>query len=135
MIATDLRSYMTVTPVYVRADDALETVQEVFSRNSFRHLPVLMADAVVGIISERDVFLALSLASGVQAQEELTAADICTPDPYTVDVNTSFAEVVRIMGERKLGAVIITENEMLAGIVTTTDVCRVCAQLLTLSQH
>lgn len=125
-----LRHYMTGTPVFIRADDSIEAVQATFVSHSFRHLPVLMGDEVVGIVSERDVLLTLSLAGASSAEAPLTAADICTPDPYTVDVETPFDLVVRIMGERKFGAVIITEEGRLAGILTTTDICRLCAELL-----
>jgi len=125
-----LREYMTKTPFFVRADSQLREVQALFEKYSFRHVPVLMESEVVGIISERDVYLASSLAGNDETVYQLTAADICSPDPYSVDVETLFSEVVKTMGEEKLGAAIVTENGALVGIVTTTDVCRICAMLM-----
>lgn len=130
MATYTLEDFMTRTPAFVKADSSLLEVQELFASKSFRHLPVLIESEVVGILSERDVYLAGSLAESSETMRTLSAADICSPDPYTVDISTPLAEVVQTMGERKLGAVIITEFDTLAGILTTTDVCKMCTKLL-----
>ena len=125
-----LKDFMTFTPSFVSADSSLAAINEVFETNTFRHLPVLMGDEVVGMVSERDVHLALSLAGPDISVEHITAADVCTPDPYTVDIETPLQEVVHTMGESKFGAAVVTGNGKLAGILTTTDVCRLCSSLL-----
>lgn len=131
MTSVQLIDYMTMTPLYVQADSTLAAVRDLFDANSFRHLPVLMDEQVVGIVSQRDVHLAISLAGCDESvEQQLRAADICTPNPYTVDIDTPVNEVVHTMGEKKIGATIITKEGMLAGILTTTDVCKLCAALL-----
>lgn len=121
----DIQSIMTPSPRFVSADDPLTKVQQEMEERSFRHMPVLIGEQIVGIVSDRDVTLALSLA-GADGGEELTAADICTPEPYTVDIRTRLDEVLKYMGETKIGSVIVTSEDKMVGIITTTDVCRAC---------
>ncbi|MFF0534005.1 CBS domain-containing protein [Streptomyces coelicoflavus] len=47
--------------------------------------------------------------------------DIMTGDPVTVEPLTSVTEVARIMRDRDLGAVLVTEGDRLRGLVTDRD--------------
>ncbi|GAA2442248.1 CBS domain-containing protein [Streptomyces glaucus] len=47
--------------------------------------------------------------------------DIMTSDPVTVEPQTSVAEVARIMRDRDLGAVLVTDGDELRGLVTDRD--------------
>ncbi|KUO14993.1 CBS domain-containing protein [Streptomyces dysideae] len=48
-------------------------------------------------------------------------AEIMTPDPVTVSEKTPVAEVARLMREKNIGDVIITEAEHVRGLVTDRD--------------
>ncbi|MFE5599216.1 CBS domain-containing protein [Streptomyces coelicoflavus] len=47
--------------------------------------------------------------------------DIMTGDPVTVEPLTSVTEVARLMRDRDLGAVLVTEGDRLRGLVTDRD--------------
>ncbi|MGW2131359.1 CBS domain-containing protein [Streptomyces coelicoflavus] len=47
--------------------------------------------------------------------------DIITGDPVTVEPLTSVTEVARLMRDRDLGAVLVTEGDRLRGLVTDRD--------------
>ncbi|MFI8946294.1 CBS domain-containing protein [Streptomyces sp. NPDC053750] len=47
--------------------------------------------------------------------------DIMTGDPVTVEPLTSVTEVARIMRDRDLGAVLVTDDDRLRGLVTDRD--------------
>ncbi|CAL9658133.1 CBS domain-containing protein [Streptomyces griseomycini] len=47
--------------------------------------------------------------------------DIMTGTPVSVGANTSVAEVARIMRDRDLGAVLVTDGDRLRGLVTDRD--------------
>jgi acetoin utilization protein AcuB len=76
-------------------------------------------EKVVGIVSDRD----LKVISGLKMLEKslLTAEDIMSVDPITVDSSTLLDEVAFEMSERKIGSVIVTENDQFVGIFTVTD--------------
>ena len=52
---TPVSQVMTGNPVTVKPDDRLEGCMAMMSKRSFRHLPVLDAGKVVGVISIGDV--------------------------------------------------------------------------------
>ncbi len=52
---TPVRQVMTSNPVTVKPDDALESCMAMMASRGFRHLPVLDAGEVVGVISIGDV--------------------------------------------------------------------------------
>ncbi|WP_083846383.1 CBS domain-containing protein [Bradyrhizobium sp. ORS 285] len=52
---TPVAQVMTANPVTVRPDHGLDSCMAMMSQRGFRHLPVLNADKVVGVISIGDV--------------------------------------------------------------------------------
>jgi CBS domain-containing protein len=48
--------------------------------------------------------------------------EIMTPDPVTVDRETSLAEAARLMRDRGIGDVVVTSNGAIVGIVTDRDI-------------
>jgi acetoin utilization protein AcuB len=102
------------------------------NRNGCRQLPVLDGDKLVGIITDRDVRLAInSPALGGEQLErhqeratllnQLTVESCMTPDPITVTPDTPAHKAADLMGLYKFGALPVLEHEALIGIITVTD--------------
>ena len=95
-------------------------------RHDVRHLPVLEAEALVGIVSERD--LAMVAALRPDGWQELPVAEAMTPKPLTVRADKPVHEVAAIMAEHRYGAALVLDaSEHLVGLFTTTDALRVLA--------
>jgi acetoin utilization protein AcuB len=125
-----IEKFMTAMPHSIGADIGLPTAQEMMREHRIRHLPVRKGGRLVGILSDRDIKLALSLTSA----EKLAVEEVMTPDPYTVAPDAPIDEVVLHMAEKKYGcAVVEQQNGKLVGIFTTTDGMRVLGELL--SEH
>ncbi len=95
-------------------------------RHDIRHLPVCDNHVVVGILSQREMRVGLSLSEG----GERTVVDICTPDPLLVDLEQPLDAVSAKMAERRIGSANGKRGDKLAGILTTTDVCRLLTRVL-----
>jgi acetoin utilization protein AcuB len=93
-----------------------------------RHLPVLQAGHVVGVVSERDLAWIESLDD--TRKESLTVDEAMTPYPYVARPDTSLAEVARTMAAGKFGATLVVEHGQLLGVFTTTDAMRALAEAL-----
>lgn len=53
----------------------------------------------------------------------IVASDIMTPNPVTVDPDTTASEIARIMAENKIGSVIVVNSKGdIVGIVTSYDI-------------
>lgn len=114
-----VEEFTTPNPITATAHSKVEELARVMKEHGIRHIPILQNDKVVGIVSERD----LKVIAGLKMLEKslLTAADIMSIDPVTVDSSTMLDQVAFEMSEKKIGSVIVTENDELLGIFTVTD--------------
>jgi acetoin utilization protein AcuB len=87
-----------------------------------RHLPVLSAGKLVGIVSQRDLLFVETLRdaepAGVRVDEAMSA------DVYTVPPERPIGEVAARMLERKFGCAVVVRHGAVVGIFTTTDALR-----------
>lgn len=108
---TDL---VTVTPATVLAEALRLTRQR-----GIRHLLVVEAGALVGIISDRDLKRAIASDGRL---DRVTAAEVMTRDVLTASPNFTVEEAARIMVREKISALPVALSGRLLGIVTETDV-------------
>lgn len=112
--------FTTPDPITADEDMAIEDLRSLMEEHGIRHLPIVRGDTVVGVISNRDV----RVVSGLTAAEKLQvrAADIMAPDPVSVRAATPLDEVAYVMSEKKVGSVIVLDEDgQLLGIFTATD--------------
>jgi acetoin utilization protein AcuB len=117
--------------VTISESDTLSTVEDIMTLGHVRHMPVVRAGRLVGVVSERDLLRA-SLSNLTElASEERRAflhvveiARVMSSPPIVVDADASVEEAARKMAEHKIGCLPVLENEHLLGLVTETDVLR-----------
>ena len=119
MRKTTVREYMTPSPYTIGADQPIARASEIMREHQIRHLPVLRGGKLVGILSQRDVHLILSLPK-VEAAE-VTVEEAMSDQVYVVPPEASLEEVAAEMAAHKYGAVLVTERGRLAGVFTTVD--------------
>ena len=125
-----IQMYMARVLSTIEASEPLKKAAEMMSKLNIRHLPVLQKGKVVGILSDRDVKLAGSMV-GAEA-EKLPVIDVCSGNPYTVGPDAPLSEVSRIMADKHYGSALVLDDQELVGIFTTTDACRVLADMITM---
>ena len=119
MKASDImqREVLATTPRASVRDIAAQLVL-----NGISGMPVAeRAGTVLGVITEADILE--SLMEGKKL-EKLTAADIMSEEPITVDIETSVEEVIKILNEEGIVRVPVTEKGKLVGIISRIDVIR-----------
>lgn len=114
-----VEEYTTPDPVTIEESVGFDELLKLMSRKSFRHLPVVRDGKPVGIISDRDVrlFAGMSVAERMQ----LTAGDIMSENPLSVDASTPLDQVALLMSDEKVGSLIVMEGDEFLGIFTATD--------------
>jgi acetoin utilization protein AcuB len=124
-----VEEFMTPTPISIPHDQPLSLALHTMREHRIRHLPVLQGEALVGVLSERDVALASSLRELDVAT--LRAEEAMTPVVYTVAPDARLDRVAADMAEHRYGsAFVVTEGNRVVGIFTTVDACRALAELL-----
>jgi CBS domain-containing protein len=90
--------------------------------NEFSGMPVAAPDGrVVGVITESDIIRALIQGKKL---ENLTAADVMSRPPITVDVDTPLEDVMKSLEDHRIVRVPVTSENMLIGIISRRDVIR-----------
>jgi len=126
------RKVMTLTE-----DQTLREAIAVMQRHRIRHLPVVADGRILGILTDRDVKRATpSLLSGVDQNQydrvlsTTRVSQVMTRNPYTVTPSTPLKDAVKVVVDRKFGALPVVEADMLVGIITSTDLLRAFHEML-----
>ncbi|MDX2091572.1 MAG: CBS domain-containing protein [Kofleriaceae bacterium] len=126
MLMPTISRYMSRQPWTIRNDALAEEGRQLMRQHGIRHLPVLEAGVLVGVVSERDLRLAELATSG-----KLTIEDLMSPDVHTVLPTAAVDEVVDAMAERRIGSVVVTNAiGKIEGIFTTVDALEVLSDVL-----
>ena len=126
--AVHVRTHMTVAPYSIGIDQPLEVAHGLMRAHRIRHLPVLRGGKLVGVLSQRDLYLIETLRDvdpvSVKVEEAMTQ------DAYAVAPSTPLAKVVREMAEQRYGCAVVVEAGQVVGIFTAVDALRALANLL-----
>ena len=91
-------------------------------RNEFSGMPVAERDGtLMGVVTEADILRVLGEG---KALETLTAADIMTKKPATVDLEAPIRAVIQILQEHRILRVPVMERGRLVGIISRSDIIR-----------
>lgn len=111
-----VREYMTVDVTTVTATTTVTGAAQLMRSSGVRHLPVLHAGELVGIVSDRDLLSAHDEAAQLQRVSTVMSSPV-----NTVDADQPLADAVRTILSRRISALPVLEDGRLAGILTTTD--------------
>jgi acetoin utilization protein AcuB len=123
-------AYMTPFPYSIDVDAPLAEAHAFLRERHIRHLPVTAQGSLVGILTDRDIKLALGPDLDSPPERELAVRDVFQPDSYVVDAGEQLEAVAATMAERHVGSALVTRGGKLVGIFTTTDACRALARVL-----
>jgi acetoin utilization protein AcuB len=118
----EIREYMTPSPHTIARNRSLSTAGRMMRDNHLRHLPVLDGGRIVGVVSERDLFLVESLP-GVNPTD-LRIEEAMVQDVFTVSPTTPLGQVIETMIDRKVGSAIVCDGDQVVGVFTTIDALR-----------
>ena len=119
---------MTIDPEIVTRDAPLREVVTAMNRANIRQVLVVDGKKLVGIVTDRDIRLAVN--SPLTTEEPLDrlellngfyAKDCMTSNPRSVTPETPIHKVAELLSMYKFGALPVTKNDELVGIITVTD--------------
>ena len=127
---------MTKNPRIVSVTSNVRHVLKVLAEADVRHLPVVEDDALVGIISDRDLreLGVESRDDGATVRRTLgqPASEVMSSGVVTVHPESDVSEAIDLMIEHRIGALPVVEPDStkLVGIVSYVDVLRAARDLL-----
>lgn len=123
-----IRGRMTREVVTISPARTLLEALKLTRSHRIRHLPVVEGRRLVGIVSDRDLRLALpALGAAPEPErrrllETTRVASVMVRDPITTTPDTPLEEAARLMYVHRIGCLPVEEQGTLVGIVTESDV-------------
>jgi len=127
---------MMGSPVTLRPEDTLDLANDVISLGRIRHIPVVDAGRLVGLLSERDLMgAAASHVFGLKQKSKsallksVLIRDVMKKRVVTVAPESSIKDAAHLMADKKIGCVPVVRDGAIVGLVTTTDILRYVERL------
>ena len=127
---------MMGSPVTLGPEDTLDLANDVISLGRIRHIPVVDAGRLVGLLSERDLMGAaashvfrLKQKSKSALLKGVLIRDVMKKRVVTVTPETSIKDAAHLMADKKIGCVPVVRDGAIVGLVTTTDILRYVERL------
>jgi len=132
-----VKNRMTADPVAVAPSDSLARALQLTREHRIRHLPVVEGGELVGILSDRDIRLAmpspLTVADEDRAAflERTTVAEMMTRDVITAGPYDTVEDAARELCRHRIGSLpVVDAHGRLLGMVTETDILHAFAEVL-----
>jgi acetoin utilization protein AcuB len=132
-----VEKWMTKDVITVRPHEKIIDAFELMQGRGIRHLPVIEDGELKGLVTDRDIRLAL-IPSPLSTPEDRVyhlgalerVDEIMTTDLITVAPTTTIEEAAKLMAKYKIGAVPVVAQGKLVGILTETDILCVFIEML-----
>lgn len=118
--ATRLADIMTRTVASIEPDSTLEEAYERMRAAGIRHLVVMKAGRVAGVLSERDVHRARG-AGYATGDDVWTVEEVMSGHVVVAAPETTAREAATMLRGHSIGCLPVMEGKELVGIVTTAD--------------
>ncbi len=123
---------MTKKLITISLEDNLYEAERLFKEHHIRHIPVVDNDQIIGMLSltdlERISFLDSFDSNEIKIDNAvynmLNIAQIMVKNPVVINVNVTIKTVVEILAKNEFHALPVVDNNLLVGIVTTTDLLK-----------
>jgi len=126
-----VRNWMTQDVMMIGPDTNLSELHGLMLQEHVRHLPVVHQQKLIGIISRGDMrsAVSLSLSDENRGMLNLTAEEIMTPDPVTIQETDTMYVAAQVMLQHKIsGLPVKNKDGHIAGILTETDILQMVVQ-------
>jgi len=123
-----VKEYMTKNPIVLKPNEDVKNAFNLFLEKGIRQAPVVDKGYLVGIVSDRDLRMALVQDLGTN---NLTVDIIMTKDPVTITEDSNVAVAGKLISKGKFNAMpVIGESGDLTGIISTTDILKCFLELI-----
>ncbi len=125
---TPISELMTKDVTVVTPSQLLLDLKHIYEKLDFHsHVPVVENDRLVGIVSLINFMHAIgnaTLDENESVYQNKRVSEIMTLNPVTISPNATIKEAARILSSGDFHSLIVAENGVVKGIITTTDILR-----------
>jgi acetoin utilization protein AcuB len=132
-----VEKWMTKNVITVPPHEKIIDAFELMQRQGIRHLPVVENGELKGLVTDRDIRLALIPSSLSMPEDRVyhlgaleQVEEIMSTELITVAPTTTIEEAAKLIAQHKIGAVPVVTHGKLVGILTATDILCVFIEML-----
>lgn len=134
-----VKDCMTRHPIMISPDTPATEAQNLMAANRVRHLPVVGdGKKLMGLITNERLALKSDLVGSLSVWEitrylsNLKVKDVMLGKTAvsTIDSNRTVERAAKIMSDNKLSGLVVIEDDIVAGIITETDVMNAFQEML-----
>ena len=123
---------MTKNVVKLNLSDDLTKAESLFKKYHIRHIPVVYSNKIVGMLSYTDL-LRISFADAIEDDEDVvdttvynmfTVEQVMAKNLVKVSPENTIKETAEILAQKEFHALPVCEDDLLVGIITTTDLIK-----------
>jgi len=115
-----VREIRTNTIIHLEKTQSVYEAACLMKKNNVTSVVVLDKNAIAGIITEKDIVQ--KVVCSELNPRQTTAEQVMTTPVNTVDVNQSVVEAARLMRQKKIKHLIVTDGRDVKGIITQQDI-------------
>jgi acetoin utilization protein AcuB len=138
-----VKEYMTPNPVSVDGDCSILEAAELMKKRNVRRFPVVRADELIGIVTDRDLRSAApSQVVSFDAQERelmpelhsllsgITIKEVMSREVITIHPDQTIVTAAQLMLEHRMSGIpVVGPQAQLLGIITETDIFKALVDL------
>ncbi|MGH7443513.1 MAG: CBS and ACT domain-containing protein [Longimicrobiales bacterium] len=135
-----VRSRMAQRLITVAPDTTIADALALSRKHRIRHLPVVQGERLVGLVTDRDIRLAIPPIWADQHDElqdalhSRTVSELMTSELITVHADMPIEEAGKLLYTHKIGCVPVVIGDALVGILTEGDVLQAFVDLFGVNQ-
>lgn len=128
-----ISTIMTKNVVKLNTSDDLTKAEQLFKKHHIRHIPVVNGNKIIGMLSYTDL-LRISFADAVDDDDSevidttvynmFTVEQVMAKNLVKVSPDNTIKETAEILSKNEFHALPVCEDDLLVGIVTTTDLIK-----------
>ena len=112
-----VKHVMSSPAICIPNSTSISDAIEIMEKKNLGFLPITENDALIGVITDRDI-----LIKGKDKKQNTHIDKIMTSDNiYLVNQNDSLEEAAKIMGAHKIRRLVVVDDGLIKGIITSKD--------------
>jgi CBS domain-containing protein len=123
-----IKDYMTSDVITAKKDESLRDAAHMMIASKLSCLLVQEKGVATGILTERDFIKRLNFSKD---NSKLKVKDVMTKNPVSLLPKDSLVKAAKTMKEHDFRKIVVSENNILKGILTQTDLCRAASDEIT----
>lgn len=131
----EVRDRMTLDIFTANEKATLDEVWNLMQSLNIRHMPIVDGDHLVGVVSDRDVYLRALYCNGSIVVPAVPVKEVMSKPVVTCDLSCRVSEIAAVMLEKKIDCLPVLDGGSLVGMITSSDLLEILCTMAVDAQH